>query len=372
MSCDQTIIIIGAGVVGLSTAIKLQEKLRDGDQPQPQILMIAREWPAAIPGAPLQHSVDYVSMWAGAHVRPIPATTPQLQQEADWLRQTVTEFSRILNEESSTCGISPTIGVEYLEAPDPSYLQQDTPTFLKDTGLEGYKRLKTSELPSGVSLGFEYQTFCIHPPVYCEALLRKFVLHGGKTLKMDLKSDLEPFDLVNHVAFVINASGSGINDSKCFPIRGQSVVTDLVYCHKTITRQNKDGTLNFLIPRFFDGGTVIGGTKEKGDWRSQPCAATREKMIKDGLDLKNSCYVDSESETTAEVRVIADMVGRATTRDGGMRIEIEDKTATQHTEGGAKRMVIHAYGAGGRGYEISWGVANDVVKLATSLLAKAT
>ena len=28
-------------------------------------------------------------MWAGAHVRPIPASTPQLKREAQWLKETV-------------------------------------------------------------------------------------------------------------------------------------------------------------------------------------------------------------------------------------------------------------------------------------------
>lgn len=52
--------------------------------------------------------------------------------------------------------------------------------------------------------------------------------------------------------------------------------------------------------------------------------------------------------------VLADIVGRRPTRKGGMRLERED------VRGGT---VIHAYGVGGRGYEVSWGVAEAVFEL---------
>lgn len=61
-----------------------------------------------------------------------------------------------------------------------------------------------------------------------------------------------------------------------------------------------------------------------------------------------------------DLRVIHDIVGRRPTRKGGMRLEKE-------TVAGNK-CVIHAYGLGGRGYELSWGVADRVAKLLTEHL----
>jgi hypothetical protein len=46
-----------------------------------------------------------------------------------------------------------------------------------------------------------------------------------------------------------------------------------------------------------------------------------------------------------------------------MRVEAEAKDTTW----GVKH-VVHAYGAGGRGYELSWGVANEVADLARKIL----
>lgn len=188
----------------------------------PQILLVAREWPGSIPGAPHQHSVDYASMWAGAHVRPIPATTSQLQEEAKWLKRTVAEFDRLAAEEPAS-GVTRTLGVEYLEAPDQAYQQQEAASFKKETGLPGFKKYAKPELPEGVALGYEYETFCINSPVYCETLLRKFVLRGGKTMQKDLRSEWEAFSLADNVAFVINASGTGFGDPTCFPTRGMGL-----------------------------------------------------------------------------------------------------------------------------------------------------
>lgn len=56
-----------------------------------------------------------------------------------------------------------------------------------------------------------------------------------------------------------------------------------------------------------------------------------------------------------ELKVLRDIVGRRPMRRGGMRLERED------VEGAGT--VVHAYGMGGRGYEVSWGVAEAVFEL---------
>lgn len=57
-----------------------------------------------------------------------------------------------------------------------------------------------------------------------------------------------------------------------------------------------------------------------------------------------------------EFDVIRDIVGRRPAREGGMRIEVENINQGQE-------VIVHAYGAGGRGFELSWGVAEDVYDL---------
>ncbi|KAI1039507.1 hypothetical protein LB505_002576 [Fusarium chuoi] len=57
-------------------------------------------------------------MWAGAHIRPIPASTPQLRREAKWVKHTVAELEKHRQSEPWV-GIRRLPGIEYLEDPSP-------------------------------------------------------------------------------------------------------------------------------------------------------------------------------------------------------------------------------------------------------------
>ncbi|KGQ04884.1 D-amino-acid oxidase [Beauveria bassiana D1-5] len=358
-----TVVVIGAGILGLTSAIKIQEAVaaRKADVGgHLQVLLVSREWPSSIPGSPSKHSPNYASMWAGAHVRPIPATTAQLRREAEWLKQTVAEFSTQLQTEPWS-GITRTLGIELLEAPDDGYQKQDAKSFSEETGLLRYRKWSEAELPENVVLGYEYETYCVNTPVYCQSLLRRFILRGGRTLKRDLKTEWEAFGLQKNVVLVVNASGTGFGDPKYFPTRGQTVVTDMEDATKTVTRQHKDGTWSFIIPRFFSGGTIVGGTKQPGDWSAEPDANTRATLLAGGRELRQ--FASSLAGKSDDVSVIADVVGRRPTREGGMRIELERQPVS-----GRQAAVLHAYGAGGRGYEIGWGVANEIAQLVNKFL----
>ncbi|KAH7175349.1 hypothetical protein EDB81DRAFT_750899 [Dactylonectria macrodidyma] len=362
-----TIVVIGAGILGLTSALKIQQLVSDSSSID--VLVVAREWPTSIPGAPIQHSADYASMWAGAHVRPIPGSTPQLRREARWLKHTVAEFKRQLESEPWV-GISQVAGVEYLGTSPPEYERQDADSFSDESGLLSYRRYPAHELPEGISLGFEYQTYCVNSPLYCGNLLRKFILQGGRTLHQDLKSPWEPYSWGPRIKAVVNSSGVGFGDPKCYPIRGHIVLTNLSSAVKTITAQNSDGSWSFVIPRSFNGGTVIGGTKDINDWSLEPSPDTRRRILESAKRIiPESCNQPAGSESTeiANIQVIKDIVGRRPARNGGMRVETEVREGTA-----GKQYVVHAYGAGGRGYEMSWGIASDVQQLVRELLPTAT
>ncbi|KAH8657859.1 hypothetical protein BX600DRAFT_60484 [Xylariales sp. PMI_506] len=361
-----TVVIIGAGIIGLTCALRIQAELSrrsHNGEAEVSIAIVAREWPSAVTGAPATTSPNYASMWAGAHVRPIPADTPQLVREAKWFKHTASEFERQVLAEPWV-GITRTVGRELLEAPSPTYRSLSKATFKSETGLSGYRQLEMHELPKGVELGFEYQTYCINSPIYCANLLRKFLLAGGKTVQRELTSELEVFDIFSNVQLVVNASGIGFGDPKSFPTRGQIVLTNLSHATETITRQNKDGTWSFIIPRFFGGGTVIGGTKEPNNWSVEPSVATRERLLSSVASLDPALLPSSGNDTCAQpLRIIADVVGRRPTRDGGMRIEAEKRYLPDLPAEQGARSIVHAYGAGGRGYELSWGIAQEVTEL---------
>jgi D-amino-acid oxidase len=103
---------------------------------------------------------------------------------------------------------------------------------------------------------------------------------------------------------------------------------------------------------------VIGGTKEPNDWSPNASMATRDRL------LQKACEMHPELGEPGDLKVVADIVGRRPARQGGTRIEVE----TKQIPGTGLRTVLHAYGAAGRGFEISWGVAEEVLSLAEPIL----
>lgn len=235
-------------------------------------------------------------------------------------------------------------GYEYFEDPPKQYLD------LKGSYVEneGFRVLERSKLPKGVKLGVTYISWCINSPVYCAHLLRKFIFRGGKTIRYTLSSAEEAFSLLDGVDVVINCSGYGFGDEDVVITRGQTCVVSNP-CDRTITQQNADGSWSFLIPRPLNGGTIVGGTKEVGDWNPKAEASTRSRILENAAKMWPAILNEK-----GEFNVIRDIVGRRPTRKGGMRLEVENV---------GKGKLYHAYGAGGRGYEISWGVADEVVKM---------
>lgn len=94
---------------------------------------------------------------------------------------------------------------------------------------------------------------------------------------------------------------------------------------------------------------MIGGTKEPDNWDPEPSPQVRDSL------LHKFTTMACPSLRLEDVKVIRDIVGRRPTRRGGARLEREEVAPG--------KVVVHAYGLGGRGFEMSWGVAETVVDL---------
>lgn len=218
----QTNLFLRAGVIGLSTALCIQQHLT----PLQSVVIVARDFPNTT-------SINYATPWAGAHYRPIPGKTPQIVQEATWAKRTYDVFQHIATEEPAASGVQFLFGEEYLQKPSPEYLDAVADVSKSAYGhlLRGFKRLSVDEIGnSAVCLGIRYWTYCVNSPVYAAYLLRKFVLKGGRTRAYTLVVPDEAFSLEPNVTTVVNCSGLGFGDPKSFIIRGLFYpLTCLVY-----------------------------------------------------------------------------------------------------------------------------------------------
>jgi D-amino-acid oxidase len=133
-------------------------------------------------------------------------------------------------------------------------------------------------------------------------------------------------------------------------------------CDRTITALHADGTWSFVVPRPYGGGTIIGGTKQPRDWDPHVSEETRREVQEKVARICPSLVTNGLPPTRGGFQVIRDIVGRRPARKGGMRVEVEVKP---------NRRLVHAYGAAGMGYEISWGVADEVARLVEQVEARA-
>jgi D-amino-acid oxidase len=194
--------------LGLTAALSIQQHL---DHSQ-SILIVARDFPTST-------SVNYASAWAGAHYRPVPGSSVQVLTEAKQARRTYEAFKKIAAEEPAA-GVKFLEGLEHHEAPPPEYIEAVQRKDSAYAHLDGFRTLTTEELPSGVKWGVRYGTYCLNPTVYCAHILRKFVLRGGEIREYTLASPMEAFELASNVKTVVNCSGMGFADTKCFIVRG--------------------------------------------------------------------------------------------------------------------------------------------------------
>lgn len=194
-------------MLGLSSALLLQESLL----PKPNIIIIARDLPG-------DESIDYATPWSGAHYRPIPDATPQGLREAGWAEKTYEHFKSYATNYPEA-GIRFMKGVELLETPTKEYIN----TVGRYAEMDDFRVLESGELPSGVEWGASYTTFCVNTPVYLAHLTRKFILDGGQIVRRIVESLSEAFTVTSNVSSVVNCSGVGFDDPKCFITRGMSL-----------------------------------------------------------------------------------------------------------------------------------------------------
>ena len=147
-------------------------------------------------------------------------------------------------------------------------------------------------------------------------------------------------------------------DKSVIPVRGQIVVVrnDPGVMLTVSGTDDGDDEVCYIMQRAAGGGTVIGGTYQKGNWESQPDPNQALRIMKRAVEL---CPALTGGKGIEALSVVRHGVGLRPLRLEGVRIEKEKIGDT---------WVVHNYGHGGWGYQGSYGCAEEAVNLINGAL----
>ncbi|KUJ12415.1 putative D-amino acid oxidase [Mollisia scopiformis] len=336
--------ILGAGVVGLTTALELAARY-----PLARIQILATHLPG-------DRSINYTSPWAGANW--LSVATDNGRQE-NWDRVTYKKFEELADGKGNESGVKrmPIWAFYDSEKEDAGILSQGTGKVWYE-GMAGLRWLKEKEeMREGAKLGYEAKSFVVNVQVYLPWLQNEALKKGVEMLRTTV-TDIRELTNDSDVKAVFNCTGlgsyslKGVEDKLLYPTRGQVMLVEnpktpmeRMY-FRSPQRVNKDTT--YVFPRNPGGGVILGGCRFDNEWDG-------EVDLEFAEDIKRRCCaLAPELGKPEDLKVIQHAVGLRPSRKGGPRLERESM---------GKTMVIHNYGAGGAGYQASWGLAKDAVDL---------
>jgi D-amino-acid oxidase len=303
------IIVVGAGVIGLSCAHRLREAGH-------RVEVWTRDNP-----------IHTVSAVAAAHWYPYRAYP---QDAVDrWSRATFGVLAALARRPGSGVGMRSGRELSRVPMPAPSW----------SAIVPDVRRLDPDELPAGYADGYRSTVPTIRMPDYLPWLVGE--LAGvGVPLRIREIADLD--EARQEADLVVNATGLAarelVGDGELTSVRGQVVRVSCPGLQEwTLDEGHPDG-LVYVIPRGPD--VICGGTADEGAEDLTPDPATADAI------LQRARTVVPE---LSGARVLGHAVGLRPVRTA-VRLERVDD-------------VVHCYGTGGSGVTVSWGCADDVAAL---------
>ncbi|KAM3462407.1 hypothetical protein MY5147_005921 [Beauveria neobassiana] len=312
---------------------------------------------------------------AGAHFRPVPVKTKQDAFENTMMLETYEELKRIADDpDIEDAGVTLITAVEYFDT-TPTEDELDMFAVWPE-----YRLLEPDEMPTegtakSIKAGLTYSSWVIDTPTYLGWLQGQAESLGAIFVRSRLGAVQEAaFVAQEHrpdlaiPKIVVNASGTGFGDTRCFPTRSQYMLISNSY-HSTVSHHSADGHTTVVIPRPF-GGTVIGGTVEPHNWSPNNSRLAIEKILRRVAavcpDLLQVPADDSSLPPAINVRQA--YIGRIPMRKGGLRLEKEVITFNLPLEDSldnelSSMSIVHCYGAGPNGFKIGWAIASRATSL---------
>ena len=303
------VLVVGAGVIGLSCAVRLREADYDAH-------VLARDLPLETTSAVA------AALW-------YPYRALPRNRVAAWSRTTYDELARISVEEPDA-GVRMRWGSELLRS------QLGEPWWraaLPDP--HGVHVL--GDAAAGYAAAWRVQVPVADTSIYLPWLLRRLEALGGTATRAWLPALPDHGVVVNCAGLM---AGRLAHDGSMRPVRGQVLYLEQIGVTEWWLDQGEDSQLTYIVPREHD--IVVGGTAEEGSYDVRPDIGTARRILQRAAALVPAL---------AHAPPRAHRVGL---RPGRPAVRLE---SVRHAGGG----VVHCYGHGGAGVTLSWGCADDVV-----------
>jgi D-amino-acid oxidase len=316
MGVDVDVVVVGAGVSGLSCAVALLEA-------GAAVRVLTAGAPAGT-----------VSAVAGAMVGPVFGSGDE--RSLAWERLSDGRFRELAKD--ATTGVRIVAG-RLLSAPE---LGPGLPAWAAEVpGFGG--ELGDDRLPEGFSAGFAVDLPFADMPVYLAWLVRRVQQLGGR-VEQRLVTDL---DQVGAADCVVNCAGLGAaalaGDDTLTPVWGQHVIVEAPSVTEFAMEGGAARDYVSVVPH--RRGVLLGGVRRPGRDDLTP-----DQVIADETVARAAAVMPA----VAEAPVLGIEVGLRPGRPDGVRLEAEQVGSIT---------VIHDYGHDGNGVFWSWGCASDVVAL---------
>ena len=312
-------IVVGCGVIGLSVAVRLREADLD-----------ARVLAAELP--PATTSSVAAALW-------YPYKAYPEDRVLSWGKKTFEVFEELTGVPESGVRLREGVEIWRDRVPDPWWA----------SAVPVVRRCTEDELPPGYRDGHAFVAPVIEMPVYLAYLMDRFAKAGGSVERRAVSSLEEP---ARGARVVVNCAGLGsrelVGDTTMRPIRGQVVrVRNPGLDRFVLDEANPEG-VTYVVPR--SGDCILGGTADEGAWDTES-----DPEVAAGI-LRRCAALEPR---LAGAEVLEHRVGL---RPGRPEIRLEREDGTD----GVPR--VHNYGHGGSGVTLSWGCAEETLRLVREAL----
>lgn len=312
-STEIDVIVIGAGVSGLTTGVCLAEAGLT-------VRVLAKDPPDKT-----------TSAVAGASWGPYMVHDPRVLH---WSNETRAVLEQI-------AAVDEAYGVRLVPGLEAAPYMMDPPTWARE--VQGFRTCDAGELPAGYVSGWRYTIPLVDMPSYLAYLEQRLIRAGGSITLRRVDSFAE---VAADARAIVNCAGLGarelVPDPAVVPVRGQLVVVDNPgRVVDWFFQDNPEGDeMTYFLPH--GDRVVLGGITKEGIEHTIPDLEVAAAIVERCAAIE---------PLLRDAKILEHRVGLRPTRPL-VRVERADVDGIP---------IMHNYGHGGSGLTLSWGCAREIL-----------